>query len=87
MRATPSRSGNDGDDLYQPGEGNLPIVSQTTTQQTTNDNHDGGHIDFDFSNCSAQSPSREVFDVLHNGACYLVAADGELLKEVPIPAW
>lgn len=83
-----SCSGNDGDDLYQPGEGNLLIVSQDNNADDPNDNHDGGHIDFDFSNFGSGAvtvTSIEVFDVSHNGAAAYLYANGELLKEVPIP--
>jgi len=83
-----SCSGNDGDDLYQPGQGNLLIVSQDNDSADPNDNHDGGHIDFDFSNFGPGAvtvTSVEVFDVSHKGAAVYLYADGELIKEVPIP--
>jgi hypothetical protein len=83
-----SCSGNDGDDLYQPGEGNLLIVSQDNDGSDPNDNHDGGHIEFDFSDFGPGAvtvTSIEVVDVSHNGAAAYLYADGELVKEVPIP--
>jgi hypothetical protein len=83
-----SCSGNDGDDLYQPGQGNLLIVSQDNDSSDPNDNHNGGHIDFDFSDFGLGAvtvKSIEVFDVSHKGAAVYLYADGELIKEVPIP--
>lgn len=83
-----SCSGNDGDDLYQPGEGNLLIVSQDNDGSNPNDNHDGGQIDFDFSDFGPGAvtvTNIEVFDVSHDGAAVYLYADGELIKEVPIP--
>lgn len=80
-------SGND-DDLYEPGQGNLLIVSQDNNSDDPNDNHRGGHIDFDFSSFgpgAVSVMSIEVFDVSHNGATIALYADGERIKEIPVP--
>lgn len=79
-------SGND-DDLYEPGQGNLLIVSQDNNADDPNDNHDGGHIDFDFSDFGPGAvtvTSLEVFDVSHNGAAVYLYADGELIEAISI---
>lgn len=83
-----SCSGNDGDDLYQPGQGNLLIVSQDNNSSDPNDNHDGGSIEFDFSGFGPGAvtvTSLEIIDVSHDGAAAHLYADGELIGEVPIP--
>lgn len=83
-----SCSGNDGDDLYQPGEGNLLIVSQDNDGGDPNDNHDGGSIEFDFSEFGPGAvtvTSLEIIDVSKDGAAAYLYADGELVGEVPIP--
>ena len=80
-------SGND-DDLYNPGQGNLLIVSQDNNPDDPNDNHRGGHIDFDFSDFGPGAvtiTSLDVFDVSHNGATLTLYADGERIKEIPVP--
>lgn len=80
-------SGND-DDLYEPGQGNLLIVSQDDDAGDPNDNHGGGHIDFDFSGFGPGAvtvASLEVFDVSHGGAAVTLFADGERLEEVSVP--
>jgi hypothetical protein len=80
-------SGND-DDLYNPGQGNLLIVSQDNNPDDPNDNHRGGHIDFDFSDFGPGAvtvTSLEVFDVSHNGATITLYADGERIREIPVP--
>jgi hypothetical protein len=79
-------SGNDGD-LYNPGQGNLLIVSQDNNPDDPNDNHEGGHIDFDFSGFgpgTVSVTSLEVYDVSHNGATVTLYADGERIREIPI---
>ena len=83
-----SCSGNDGDDLFQPGEGNLLIVSQDNNGDDPNDNHDGGSIEFDFSEFGPGAvtvTSLEIIDVSHDGAAAYLYADGELIEEIPIP--
>lgn len=80
-----SCSGGD-DDLYEPGQGNLLIVSQDNDTADPNDNHEGGHIDFDFSGFGPGAvtvTSVAVFDVSHEGATIALYADGELIEEVP----
>lgn len=82
-----SCSGNDGDDLFQPGEGNLLIVSQDNDGSDPNDNHDGGSIEFDFSEFGPGAvtvTSLEIIDVSQNGAAAYLYADGELVEEVAI---
>ena len=79
-------SGND-DDLYNPGQGNLLIVSQDNNPDDPNDNHGGGHIDFDFSGFGpgrVSVTSLEVYDVSHSGATLTLYADGERIREIPI---
>lgn len=80
-------SGND-DDLFEPGQGNLLIVSQDGDGSSPNDNHEGGHVDIDFSDFGSgrvSVTSVSVFDVSHSGATVALYADGEKLEEVPIP--
>ncbi len=79
-------SGNDGD-RYNPGQGNLLIVSQDNNLDDPNDNHRDGHIDFDFSSFGPGAvtvTSLEVYDVSHNGATVTLYADGERIREIPI---
>lgn len=79
-------SGND-DDLFEPGQGNLLIVSQDGDGSDPNDNHEGGHVDIDFSDFGSGRvtvASVSVFDVSHSGATVTLYADGERLAEVPI---
>lgn len=80
-------SGND-DDLYAPGQGNLLIVSQDNNSADPNDNHEGGHVNLDFSSFgpgSVRVVSFKVFDVSHNGAVVSLYADGEIISNIPIP--
>jgi hypothetical protein len=80
-------SGND-DDLYAPGQRNLLIVSQDNDADDPNDNHEGGHINFDFSDFGPGSvtvTSLKVLDVSHNGAVISLYADGEIIDEIPVP--
>lgn len=80
-------SGND-DDLYAPGQGNLLIVSQDNNPADPNDNHEGGTLEFDFSNFGPGAVtvrSITVFDVSHQGATVTLYAEGERLEELAIP--
>jgi serine-aspartate repeat-containing protein C/D/E len=80
-------SGND-DDLYAPGQGNLLIVSQDNNSADPNDNHEGGHVNIDFSSFGSGSVrvvSFKVFDVSHKGAVVSLYADGEIISNIPIP--
>lgn len=80
-------SGND-DDLYTPGQGNLLIVSQDNNADDPNDNHEGGHINVDFSDFGSGKvtvTSLELFDVSHNGAVVSLYADGEIIDEISVP--
>ena len=80
-----SCSGNDGDDLFQPGEGNLLIVSQDNDSSNPNDNHDGGSIEFDFSEFGPGAvtvTSLEIIDVSHDGAAAYLSTPAEITSTI-----
>jgi hypothetical protein len=81
-----SCSGNDRD-LFAPGQGNLLIVSQDNDEGNPNDNHQGGHIDIDFSDFGpghVTVGSIAIFDVSHSGAAVELYAEGKRVERVPV---